>query len=72
MIWDHALFLQQGIRSASEIEVTMATRRQGRIVETPTEARQAEPGPSVLALLTISTGLAILILGVVWFVFFRT
>lgn len=51
----------------------MATRQQGRIVETPTEARQGEPGPSVLALLVISsTGLAILILGVVWFVFFRT
>jgi hypothetical protein len=51
----------------------MATTRQNRqIVETPTEARQAEPGPSVLALLTISTGLAILILGVIWFVFFRT
>jgi hypothetical protein len=54
------------------IEVTMATQRQGHIVETPTEARQAEPGPSVLALLTVSTGLAVLILGVVWFVFFRT
>ena len=27
------------------------TDRQGRTVETPTEARQAEPGPSVLALL---------------------
>jgi hypothetical protein len=38
----------------------MATQRQGHIVETPTEARQAEPGPSVLALLTISTGLAVL------------
>jgi hypothetical protein len=50
----------------------MATQRQGHIVETPTEARQAEPGPSVLALLTISTGLAVLILGFVWFVFFRT
>ena len=50
----------------------MATHRQDRIVETPTEARQAEPGPSVLALLTISTGLAVLILGVLWFVFFRT
>ena len=48
------------------------TRRDGQIVETPTEARQGEPGPSVLALLTISTALAILILGVVWFVFFRT
>jgi hypothetical protein len=48
------------------------THREGRIVETPTEARQAEPGPSVLALLTISTALAVLILGIVWFVFFRT
>ena len=46
--------------------------RHGQIVETPTEARQAEPGPSVLALLMVSTGLAVLILGVLWFVFFRT
>lgn len=43
-----------------------------RIVETPTEARQAEPGPSVLALLTISTIAAIFVLAIVWFVFFRT
>ena len=43
-----------------------------RIVETTMQARQAEAGPSVLALLSASTGLAILILGVVWFVFFRT
>jgi hypothetical protein len=52
----------------------MATAREhdDRIVETTTEARQAEPGPSVLALLSVSTGLAILILGIVWFVFFRT
>jgi hypothetical protein len=50
----------------------MANKRQHQIVETPTEARQGEPGPSVLALLTVSTGLAVLILGVVWFVFFRT
>jgi hypothetical protein len=53
-------------------EGTMATRRHDQIVETATEARQAEPGPSVLALLTISTSLAVLILAVVWFVFFRT
>jgi hypothetical protein len=53
-------------------EAPMATQQHGRIVETPTEARQAEPGPSVLALLTASTGLAILILGIIWFVFFRT
>ena len=50
----------------------MATKQNGQIVETPTEARQAEPGPSVLALLAASTGLAILILGIVWFIFFRT
>ena len=50
----------------------MAKQRHGQIIETPTEARQAEPGPSILALLAISIGLAVLILGVVWFVFFRT
>jgi hypothetical protein len=50
----------------------MATRHDRQIIETPTEARQAEPGPSILALLTVSVGLAMLILGVVWFVFFRT
>jgi len=50
----------------------MATKKHGIIVETPTEARQAEPGPPVLALLIVSVGLAVLILGGVWFVFFRT
>lgn len=50
----------------------MAKRERGQIVETPTEARQAEPGPSVLALLVIGTGLAIVVLGIVWFVFFHT
>jgi hypothetical protein len=49
-----------------------APREHDQIVETPTEARQAEPGPSVLALLAVSTGLAILILGMIWFVFFRS
>jgi len=49
----------------------MVTKKHGIIVETPTEARQAEPGPSVLLLLLVSTGLAILILGGIWFVFFR-
>ena len=50
----------------------MATRRNGRIVETATESRQAEPGPSMLALLVASTGLAVLVLGAIWLVFFRT
>jgi hypothetical protein len=62
----------QGIGKHVRIEGVMATKPRGQIVETPTEARQAEPGPSVFALLTISTGLAILILGVIWFAFFRT
>jgi hypothetical protein len=53
-------------------EGAMATKQRDQIVETATEARQAEAGPSVLALLTVSTGLAVLILGAVWFVFFRT
>jgi hypothetical protein len=50
----------------------MATRENHQIVETPIEARQGEPGPSVLSLLVMSTGLAVLILGVIWFVFFRS
>ena len=75
---DHAL-LSIGVVGVTDTygrhlwnEVPMATRQRDQIVETPTEARQAEPGPSVLALLTVSTGLAVLILGIVWFVFFRT
>jgi hypothetical protein len=47
------------------------TREHDQIVETSTQARQGEPGPSVLALLTASTGLAVLILAIIWFAFFR-
>jgi hypothetical protein len=50
----------------------MATDKDHRIVETATQARQAESGPSVLAMLIVSTGLAIVILLALWFVFFRT
>jgi len=50
----------------------MAIKKDGRIVETATEARQAEPGPSVLAIVIASTGLAIVILLGLWFAFFRT
>jgi len=54
------------------IEGSMAiTRQHGQIIETPTEARLVEGAPSVLALLTVSTGLAVLILSLVWFAFFR-
>jgi hypothetical protein len=50
----------------------MAKKEDGRIVESATEARQAEPGPSILMLLIVSVGLAVLLMGVVWFAFFRT
>jgi hypothetical protein len=50
----------------------MARKEHGRIVETPTEVRQAEPGPSILALLVVSVSMAVLVLGVVWYVFFQT
>ncbi len=53
-------------------EDAMATKQNGHIVESATEARQGEPGPSVLALLSMSIGLAVIILAIVWFVFFRT
>ncbi|MEW6768504.1 MAG: hypothetical protein AB1342_10795 [Pseudomonadota bacterium] len=49
-----------------------AAKSGGRIVETAQEARSAEPGPSVLALLTVSTVAAVFVLGIVWFIFFRT
>jgi hypothetical protein len=41
----------------------MATRYRAQIAETPTEARQAEPGPSVLVMLVASTALVVLVLG---------
>ena len=50
----------------------MAKKKDGQIVETATEARQGERGPSVLLLLLISTCLAVIILAGVWYVFFRT
>jgi hypothetical protein len=50
----------------------MPTKKHGVIVETPTEARQAEPGPSILLMLIVSIALAVLILGGVWWAFFRT
>jgi hypothetical protein len=64
---------KRALHGAMRNEGTMAVTREDRqIVERKTEARQGEPGPSVFALLTISTGLAVLILGTIWFVFFHT
>ena len=50
----------------------MATKDENRTVKTPTQARSAEPGLSVLTLLAASTGLAMVVMGLIWFVFFRT
>jgi len=50
----------------------MQETNEGRVVETATEARQAEPGPSILVLLLISCALAVAVLGLVWFIFFKT
>jgi hypothetical protein len=44
--------------------------KSGRIVETPVEARQAELGPSVLMLLVVSVGLAVVIMAVIWMMLF--
>jgi hypothetical protein len=49
----------------------MPIKKHGVIIETPTEARQAEPGPSILLMLMVSIVLAVLILGGVWWAFFR-
>jgi len=46
--------------------------KSGHVVETAVEARQGELGPSVLMLLGVSLGLAVLILAVTWMIFFRT
>ena len=46
--------------------------KSGRVVETAVEARQGELGPSVLMLLGVSVGLAVLILAITWMIFFRT
>ena len=46
--------------------------KDGQVVETATEARQAEPGPSILVVLITSVVLAIIFVGTLWFVFFRT
>jgi hypothetical protein len=55
-----------------EEQMPMAEKKDGRIVETASEARQAEPGPSIPLILIVSLMLALILLGALWFVFFRT
>jgi hypothetical protein len=50
----------------------MVTKKHGVIIETPTEARQAERGPSVLLLLTVSLIAVAIGMAAVWYIFFRT
>jgi len=50
----------------------MVKKTHGVMIETPTEARQAEPGPSILLLLIISASIAVIAMAFVWFLFFRT
>jgi len=54
----------------------MVTKQNGQVIEPVHDARPTElgpePGPSIIALLSMSTGLAVLVCGVVWFVMFRT
>jgi len=50
----------------------MDVKRDGQIVESAREARQAERGPTVRNVLVASTSLVIVAFVVVWLVFFRT
>jgi hypothetical protein len=50
----------------------MAEKKGETIVETATEARGAERGPTVRNVLVWSLGLVIIAMAVVWFVYFRT
>ena len=49
----------------------MYSTRDRRIVETSTEARQAEPGGSILALLIFSLALAAVTMVAIWTFFFH-
>ncbi len=49
----------------------MPKSEHGQIVETAQEARQGEPGPSVLLVLTISLTAVIFMLAVIWLIFFK-
>jgi hypothetical protein len=48
----------------------MVKTKHGVMIETPMEARQAEPGPSILLSLIISVSIAVIAMAFVWFLFF--
>jgi hypothetical protein len=48
----------------------MATREQGHIVETATEARAGEPGPTVRNVLIVGTTLVVVLFAGIWLAYF--
>ena len=50
----------------------MMKKKHGVIIETTTEARQAESGPSILWMLVTSVAIAAIAMAVVWFLLFQT
>jgi hypothetical protein len=56
--------------SSRSQEETMAKRENGRIVETATEARGAERGPTVRNVLLAGTGLVVAAFVIVYLVYF--
>ena len=61
-------YLPGAVFSEAVREGVMVAKKHGVIVETAIKAHPAENGPSMLARLTVSTCLAVLILGV-WFAY---
>jgi hypothetical protein len=49
----------------------VATKDGAKVVETSTEARAAEPGPSMFVVLTASTLAVVVLFAVVWMAFFH-
>jgi hypothetical protein len=58
------------ITNSQQVRI-MANEKDDQIVETTTEARGAESGPTVRNVLVWSLGLAALAMVVVWYVFFK-
>jgi hypothetical protein len=50
----------------------MPEKKHGIIIETPTEAPQANPGRSVLLVLAVIVSFAVLMMPAIWFLFVRT
>jgi hypothetical protein len=51
---------------------SMPVKKHGIIIETPTEAPQADPSRSVLLVLAVIVSFAVLMMPAIWFLFVRT